>query len=109
MEDGTSRIMRETECQVLVTGIAGLDRPLRKKVPEEWRNVGTEERSVLSSLGWVRYQPRIYRDEDGRRREPVEEMLGIRQYAREASGCGRWGLGWRMKGPSGERHVNCNS
>jgi len=98
--------MQEIGCQVLVTGIAGLDRQLRKKVPEGWRNVGTEERSVLSSSGWVRYQRRNYRDEDGRRREPVDEMLGIRQYAREVSGCGRWGLGWRMKGPSGERHVN---
>jgi hypothetical protein len=64
LEDGTSRVMQEIGCQVLVTGIAGLDRQLRKKVPEGWRNVGTEERSVLSSLGWVRYQRSIYRDED---------------------------------------------
>ena len=106
LEDGTNRIIRETECQVLVTGIAGLDRQLRKKVPEEWRNVGTEERSVLSSLGWVRHQRRVYRDEDGRRRKPVDDIWGSDGMPAIASGCGKWGLGWRVKGPSGDRHVN---
>jgi len=84
LEDGTSRVMQEIGCQVLVTGIIGLDRQLRKEVPEGWRNVGTEERSVLSSLGWVRYQRRIYRDEEGRRRKPVDEMLGIERYSRDS-------------------------
>ncbi len=84
LEDGIRRVMQEIGCQVLATGIAGLDRQLRKEVPEGWRNVGTEERSVLSSLGWIRYQRRIYRDEEGRRRKPVDEMLGIERYARDS-------------------------
>ena len=84
LEEGTSRVLQEIGRQVLVTGIKGLDRKLRKEVPEGWRNVGTEERSVLSSLGWVRYQRRVYRDEEGKRRKPVDEILGIERYARDS-------------------------
>jgi hypothetical protein len=84
LEEGLSRTLKEIGCQVLATGIAGLDGELRRMVPEQWRNVGTEERRILSSLGWVSYRRRIYQDEEGRRRKPVDEMLGIERYARDS-------------------------
>jgi hypothetical protein len=61
-----------------------LDDELRKEVPAGWRNVGTEERGILSSIGRIRYQRRIYKDEKGVRRKPLDEVLGVVRYGRES-------------------------
>ena len=84
LEDGLGRALKEIGCKALAIGIVGLDGDLRKKVPGEWHNVGTEGRKVRSSLGWVRYRRRIYRDEEGRLRKPVDELLGIERYGRDS-------------------------
>ena len=84
LEMGISQAVQEIGRRVLVAGIEGLDQELRKAVPAGWRNVGTEERSPLSSLGRIRYQRRIYQDEEGRRRKPVDEILGVERYGRES-------------------------
>ena len=65
LESGISQVVQELGNKVLEAGLAGLDRDLRKRVPAGWRNIGTEERSILSSVGWVHYQRRIYEDEKG--------------------------------------------
>lgn len=83
-EAGISLAMQELGNRVMVAGLKGLDQELRKSVPDDWRNVGTEERSFLSSLGWIHYQRRIYLDGDGRRRKPVDEVLGVVRYSRES-------------------------
>jgi hypothetical protein len=75
--------MQEIGNKVMVAGLEGLDQELRKGVPAEWRNVGTEGRSILSSMGWIRYQRCIYEDEKGRRRKPVDEALGVERYGRD--------------------------
>ena len=84
LEDGLGRALKEIGRQVLATCIGGLDGELRGKIPEQWRNMGTEGRRILSSLGWVSYRRRVYQDEAGRRRKPVDEMLGIERYARDS-------------------------
>jgi hypothetical protein len=83
LETGISKVMQEIGNKVLVAGLEGLDQDLSKGVPAGWRNVGTEERSILSSMGWIRYQRRIYKDEKGRRRKPVDEALGVERYGRD--------------------------
>jgi hypothetical protein len=35
-------------------------------------------------MGWIRYQRRIYKDEKGVRRKPVDEILGVERYNRES-------------------------
>ncbi len=59
-----------------------LDDQLRQEVPAGWRNVGTEVRSVVSSLGFLQYRRRIYVDEQGQRRKPLDELLGLSRYGR---------------------------
>jgi hypothetical protein len=54
-----------------------LDDRYAQQVPKGWRNVGTEERWLVSSLGAIRYKRRIYLDEKHRRRKPVDELMGI--------------------------------
>ena len=84
LETGISQIMQEIGNKVIVAGLEGLDQELRAGVPAGWRNVGTEERSLLSSLGRIRYQRRIYKDEKGIRRKPVDELMGVERYSRES-------------------------
>jgi hypothetical protein len=53
IERGISQVMQEIWNKVLVAGLEGLDHELCKRVPAGWRNIGTEERSILSSMGSV--------------------------------------------------------
>jgi hypothetical protein len=84
LETGISQVVQEMGATVLQAGLKGLDDELRKGVPAGWRNVGTEERSILSSIGRIRYQRRIYKDEKGVRRKPLDENLGVVRYGRES-------------------------
>ena len=84
LEIGISQVVQEIGMTVLLAGLKGLDDELRKEVPAGWRNVGTEERSIMSSVGRIRYQRRIYKDEKGVRRKPLDEVLGVEQYDRES-------------------------
>jgi hypothetical protein len=56
METGISQVVQEMEMRVLKAGLKGLDDELRKVVPAGWRNVGTEERGIMSSVGRIRSQ-----------------------------------------------------
>ena len=83
LESGISQVVQELGNKVLMTGLKGLDQELGKRVPTGWRNMGTEERSILSSLGWIHYQRRIYKDEKGVRRKSLDEALGVEHYGRD--------------------------
>lgn len=84
LETGVSQVVQEIGNKVLVAGLKGLDDEIRKEVPAGWRNVGTERRSILSSIGRLNYRRRIYKDEKGIRRKPLDEVLGVARYDRES-------------------------
>lgn len=84
LETGISQLVQEMGMTVLMAGLKGLDDELRKEVPAGWQNVGTEERGLMSSIGRIRYQRRIYKDEKGVRRKPLDEVLGVERYGRES-------------------------
>lgn len=84
LETGISQVVQEIGSTVLMAGLKGLDQELRKAVPAGWQNVGTEERSILSSVGRICYRRRIYKDEQGVRRKPLDEVLGVARYERES-------------------------
>ncbi len=68
--------------QVLHGVIQVLDDRIARDVPAGWRNVGTEKRWMVSSLGAVRYKRRVYQDEQRRRRKPIDDLLGLPPYVR---------------------------
>lgn len=68
--------------QVLREVIGVLDDRIAREVPAGWRNVGTEKRWMVSSLGAVQYKRRVYQDEQRRRRKPVDDLLGLPRYGR---------------------------
>ena len=82
LEETIQGIAIETGRKALGMGIKEFDDRIAGKVPKGWRNVGTEERWLVSSLGALRYKRRIYQDEKRRRRKPVDELLGIEKYGR---------------------------
>jgi len=61
-----------------------LDKRLMAKWNGQWENLGREKRSWATSLGKVEMIRRVYRDEQGRRRKPLDELLGIERYERDS-------------------------
>lgn len=82
LEEVIKAMTQEMGQQVLLGVIWSLDERFAKSLPAGWRNVGTEERRMVSSLGYIWYKRRIYQDEQNQRRKPVDEMLGLQRYGR---------------------------
>jgi hypothetical protein len=82
LEESIQGIIIETGQQTLGMGILEIDERMAKRVPQGWRNVGTEERWMVSSVGAIRYKRRVYLDENKQRRKPMDEILGIERYGR---------------------------
>ena len=82
MEETIQGIAIEIGQEALGMGIREVDERIVERIPKGWRNVGTEERWLVSSLGAMRYKRRIYLDESHKRRKPVDELLGIERYGR---------------------------
>ena len=72
--------------QVVFRGVIKvIDDQIAKTKPAAWQNKGTEKRSLVSSLGEIQYKRRVYLDEQGERRKPVDEQLGLQRYSRLSS------------------------
>jgi len=76
------RLMGRIGQKLLGGVIRVVDDQLVEAVPPGWRNVGTEARWMMSSLGAIRYRRRIYVDEQAQRRKPVDELFGLPRYGR---------------------------
>ena len=68
--------------QMLQGVIVVLDDKIAQNKPAEWRNMGTENRWIISSLGEMNYKRRIYKDRNEKRLKPVDELLGLQRYGR---------------------------
>lgn len=82
LEEVVQGLTAEMGQQVIEASIKVIDDRMVAEVPKTWRNVGTEERWLISSVGAVRYKRRIYLDEEKKRRKPVDELFGIERYGR---------------------------
>ena len=66
----------------IVAMLEAIDDILRAYVPKSWKNVGREKRSLVTEQGYISYQRRVYLDENGKRRKPLDELLGLQPYQR---------------------------
>lgn len=82
LEEALQSIVNETGQQILELGIKAIDERIADAVPEGWKNIGTEERWIVTSIGELRYKRRIYKDENQNRRKPIDELMGIERYSR---------------------------
>ena len=62
--------------------ITYLDEEIRKHEAKGLKVLGTESRDFTTIAGKLSYTRRIYRDKDGKRIKPVDELLGLERYAR---------------------------
>jgi len=74
--------LKRVGCQVISGVLEELDDRLREDVPSDWRNVGKETRTVLTTLGQVAIRRRVYRDGSRERHKPLDEVLGLKKYER---------------------------
>jgi hypothetical protein len=82
LEDSINSLTLGLGQQVLDGVIHVLDDRIARNVPAGWRNVGTEMRWMVSSLGAVRYKRRVYQDEQRRRRKPIDDLFDLPSYGR---------------------------
>ena len=68
----------------IVAMLEAIDDILRAYVPKSWKNVGREKRSLVTEQGYISYRRRVYRDENGKRRKPLDELLGLQPYQRNS-------------------------
>ena len=64
--------------------LEAIDDLLCAYVPKSWKNVGREKRNLVTEQGYISYRRRVYRDENGKRRKPLDEFLGLRPYQRNS-------------------------
>jgi hypothetical protein len=66
--------------------LQGIDDGLCETTPEGWKNMGREKRTIMTCVGSITYKRRIYKDTTGKRRKPVDEVLGLEPYGRYSPG-----------------------
>ena len=62
--------------------LQAVDDGIQEVVPEGWENTGREKRQMTTCLGTVQFKRRVYRDEIGRRRKLLDEIVGLEKYSR---------------------------
>ncbi|MDR0346787.1 MAG: UPF0236 family protein [Coriobacteriales bacterium] len=60
-----------------IKNLVRFDDELLSEVPKGWRLCGSRKRTVITMLGEISYTRRIYTDEFGCRRYPLDEVLGV--------------------------------
>lgn len=84
LEKDISSFSQEIGSQILSMMLKLLDDMLRDIVPDDWRNVGTEKRSVLFECGYIHFKRRIYQDSEGVRHKPLDELLELEPWQRSS-------------------------
>ena len=84
LEKDISSFSQEIGSQILSMMLKLLDDMLRNIVPDDWRNVGTEKRSVLFECGYIHFKRRIYQDAEGVRHKPLDELLELEPWQRSS-------------------------
>jgi len=62
-----------------------LDEQIREQKTKEWKNPGREKHRIITVAGEIEIKRRVYRDERGRSRKPLDEIMGLRRYQRETN------------------------
>lgn len=82
LEKEMASLGMELNGQIFGLTLELLDEHLREEIPATWKNVGRERRSVVFEHGYVHYNRRVYLDDKGQRRKPLDELMEVQMYAR---------------------------
>ena len=67
---------------MLEESLQQLDERLWEEQKEKWKNIGRERRMMQTSVGKIVIKRRVYRDEKGERRKPLDELVGFGKHQR---------------------------
>jgi hypothetical protein len=98
LEKAMASFTREMHGKIFSVLLELLDKQIQKALPCGWINVGREPRSLIFEHGYVSYRRRIYMDEKGRRRKPLDELLEVEAYARSSQKVGEAGCALASEG-----------
>ena len=71
--------------EALARGLETIDDHIRESGAKGWKNLGREKHRVITAVGEVEIRRRVYRDGAGKRRKPLDEMMGLDRYQRETN------------------------
>jgi len=78
--------MREATKEAAVVVLEREDEDLREGKATEWENLGKVKRQVVTLAGKVEIRRRVYRDGEGQRRKPLDEVMGLGPYSHDTAG-----------------------
>jgi len=84
LERNLSHLNKEIGGELSKEVLSLVDNQLRQQVPATWKNVGREKRSIQFEYGYTTYCRRIYKDEQGVRRKPLDELMNVKPFVRNS-------------------------
>ncbi len=84
LESNLSHLSKEISGELSREVMDLVDEQIRRQVPSNWKNVGREKRSIQFEHGYTTYYRRIYMDEQGVRRKPLDELMNMKPYERNS-------------------------
>lgn len=85
LEGELIKVMYEMIRETIKGGMEAIDDQIREGAARGWKNLGREKRRVITAVGEVEIKRRVYRDGQGNRRKPLDEVVGIERYQRETN------------------------
>ena len=79
------KLMIEVLKEAITGGLEAIDDQIRAREAKSWQNLGMEKHLVITAVGEVEIKRRVYRDAAGKRRKPLDEMMGLDRYQRETN------------------------
>jgi len=98
MEESLQRVSIAVGQESMAMSVKEIDNRISKQVPKGWRNAGTEERWLVSSLGAMRYKRRIYLDEKGNAESQWMNYWGSGVMIAQVGEFRKWGPHWPVWG-----------
>ena len=82
LDEGIYRGMQLAGKVLYQEGLQTVDDDIQEVVPETWKNTGREKRQMTTCMGTVQFKRRVYQDEVGKRRQLLDEIIGLEKYSR---------------------------
>ena len=79
------KLMVEMIREAITGGLEAIDDQIREREAKGWKNLGREKHRVITAVGEVEIKRRVYRDGAGKRRKPLDEMMGLDRYQQETN------------------------
>ena len=79
------KLMVEMIREAITGGLEAIDDQIREREAKSWKNLGREKHRVITAVGEVEIKRRVYRDGAGKRRKPLDELMGLDRYQRETN------------------------